>query len=216
MIVTAVERIPKRRGRVQVYVDGIAAFDLPRAIADKHELRSSRPIDDAEISLIVAAEARRSAMDAAVGLLARRPRSERELRRCLAMRRVAPELADETIERLRKLKLIDDAAFARSWTETRDRTSPRGKRMIVAELRGHGVEATLARDATAGVDEAEAAYRVASKRAARLSGLEYAAFASRVGGLLQRRGFGWEITRAAVAQCWRDYGAGDAPDEAIE
>lgn len=222
MIVTAVERMPKRRGRVQVYVDGVAAFEVPRATADKQDLRPARPIDAGEIAAIIAAEARRRAMDAAAGLLARRPRSERELRRRLAMRRVPAELADETIERLRSLKLIDDAAFARSWTETRDRTSPRGRRMIVAELRGHGVEATLARAATNDVDEADAAYRLASKRAARLAASDYAAFTSRLGGLLQRRGFGWEVTRATVARCWREYGdpsaAGerDAADDLIE
>lgn len=221
MIVTAVERMPKRPGRVQVYVDGVVAFDVPRATADKRELRPARPIDADAIATIVAAEARRQAMDAAVGLLARRPRSERELRRRLAMRRVAPELADETIERLRALKLIDDAAFARSWTETRDRSSPRGRHMIVAELRGHGVEASLARDVTAAVDESDGAYRLASKRAARLADADYATFASRVGGLLQRRGFGWEVTRTTVARCWREFGgaetaAEDAADGLIE
>ncbi len=216
MIVTAVERMPKRPGRAQVFIDGVAAFDVPRDTATKRELQPGRSIDRAEIDAIIAADVRRQAMDAAVGLLARRPRSERELRRRLAMRRVSPDLADETIERLRALKLIDDAAFAQSWTETRDRTSPRGQRLIVQELRGHGVETALARDAAGDVDEADAAYRLASPKAARMGDVAYPAFASRLGGLLQRRGFGWDVARSTVQRCWQEHGGEDAGENGIE
>ena len=34
---------------------------------------------------------------------------------------------------------LDDAAFARWWAEQRDRHAPRGRRMLEAELRQHGV-----------------------------------------------------------------------------
>lgn len=44
-----------------------------------------------------------------------------------------------TLERLGELGYLDDAAFARWWGEQRDRHSPRGRRMIEAELREKGV-----------------------------------------------------------------------------
>ena len=44
-----------------------------------------------------------------------------------------------TCERLAALGYLDDAAFARWWGEQRDRHAPRGRRMIEAELRQHGV-----------------------------------------------------------------------------
>jgi regulatory protein len=34
---------------------------------------------------------------------------------------------------------VDDIAFARWWAEQRDRHAPRGRRMVEAELRQHGV-----------------------------------------------------------------------------
>ena len=213
MYITAVERIPKRRGRLRVYVDGIAAFEVGKALATQRDLKPARPIEQAEVAAIIAADARAQALDAAVALLARRPRSERELRRRLALRRIEPSAADETIERLRRLGYIDDAAFARSWTETRDRTSPRGRRLIVQELRGHGVAIETARDAATEVDDPDAAYRLASARARRLATLEYDAFASRLGGLLQRRGFNWETVREVVNRCWREHHAGARPED---
>jgi regulatory protein len=206
VLVTAVVRKPRRAGRVDVYIDGEVAFDLPRDTARKIALRPGRSIDGAEVEAILAAEQKRQALEAAVALLARRPRSERELRRRLAQRKVPPPLIEQTMARLHELKLIDDAAFARFWTEARDRTSPRGRRLVTQELRTQGVEAELAVAATADMSDTDAAYRLASGRMRALKGLDYATFRNRLGTLLQRRGFGWDVARSTVERCWSESG----------
>ena len=201
MIITSIERKRGRRGRVEVYVDGVLRFDIARDAATKRTLRPGRSIADDEIAAIVAADARRTALDTAVAMLARRPRSEREIRRRLSQRKCEPALANETIELLRERRLIDDAEFARSWAESRDRSSPRGRRMIVAELRAHGVEQSIAAEAVTSVDEADAAYRVAAKRLRSLERVDDRTFRDKLGAHLQRRGFGWETVRATVHRC---------------
>lgn len=55
------------------------------------------------------------------------------------------------VERLTELGYLDDLAFARWWLEQRDRHAPRGRRMIEAELRQHGVP----RDVVAQLDDSE-------------------------------------------------------------
>ncbi len=216
MIVTAVERRRNRPNQVDVYVDGELAFSVDRAAAAQRALRPGRPIDQPEIDALVAAEARRAAMQTAVAALARRPRSERELRQRLTRRKCEPGVADETIERLRSMKLIDDAAFARSFAETRDRTSPRGRRLIAGELRSQGVHAELAVEAAASVSEADAAYRAALPRMRSLSRLEFAAFRDRLAGHLQRRGFGWDVIRSTVRRCWDEARGDAAPADALD
>lgn len=213
MLVTAVVRKPRRAGRVDVYVDGEVALELPRDVARSAGLRPGRVIEPAEIATIAAAEQRREALQAAIALLARRPRSERELRRRLLQRRVAARLIDETVDKLRGLKLIDDAAFARFWAETRDRTSPRGRRLVTQELRTQGIDADAAAAATAELSDADAAYRLASGRVRALSGSDYQTFRIRLGGQLQRRGFGWDVTQSTVERCWREFGGSSAEDD---
>lgn len=215
MIITGVERSPVHRARVDVHVDGARAFEVARATAAAHGLRPGRAIDAAEIEAIVAGERRRLALDAAVAMLARRPRSEREVRQRLARRRYEPALVDETIGKLHEAGLLDDAAYARSWAESRDRTSLRGRRLIARELRAHGVAAGVASAAVAGVSDENAAYRVAAGRLRALAGLDYATFRARLGGLLQRRGFGWEICKTTVERCWRESGGGDLEGKAM-
>jgi regulatory protein len=211
MIITAVEPAQNRRGRVEVYVDGVVAFDIARTTAMGRGLRPGGAIDAAQIDAIVAADRRRGALETAA-MLARRPRSEREVRRRLAQRRFDSTLIDETVTRLRDLKLLDDAEFARAWTESRDRSSPRGRRLIVQELRAAGVALPTAIEAASGVLEEKAAYRVGVKRARALASCDYRAFRDKLGAHLQRRGFGWETARATVDRCWREL-SGEAPAE---
>jgi regulatory protein len=210
MQITAVERHPQRRSRVLVYVDGIAAMEIARSAARTRDLRPGRATTREEIDAIIAAEQRREALATAAALLARRPRSERELRQRLARRKTPAPVIDETVARLYAARLLDDAAFAHAWAEARDRTSPRSARLVTAELRARGVRPEVASAAAvAGIDDDDAAYRLASRRAASMRDLGYETFRTRLAGLLRRRGFGWSVVQTTVERCWRE-AAGDA------
>lgn len=215
MIITAVGRSHRRgaRSRLDVYIDGVVAFDVSRETASALSIAPGRIVTEPEIAAIIGRDARRAAMNAAVAMLARRPHSEREVRRRLAQRKTSAGVIDETVARLRDARLLDDAEFARSWTESRDRTSPRGRRLLVRELRAAGVDADIATDAAATVSDGDAAYRFAQRRLRSLASLEYEAFRARLGGQLQRRGFGWETARTTVDRCWRELGGDAEADE---
>jgi regulatory protein len=215
MIVTAVERRHGRHKRVVVHVDGQIAFEIARDAAREQDLRPGRTIAQTQIDALVAADAKRRAFDVAGAMLARRPRSEREIRLRLRRSRFEPSLVDATVERLRAARLIDDAEFARAFTESRDRSSPRGRRLLAQELRTFGVDAPIARSVVEQVSEPDAAYRLASRRVRSLASLDYRAFRTRLAGHLQRRGFGWDVVRTTIDRCWRELGHG-APDDVEE
>ncbi|HYN65191.1 MAG TPA: regulatory protein RecX [Candidatus Limnocylindrales bacterium] len=79
------------------------------------------------------------AMEVAARFLATRPRTRWELQRRLRRAGVSEALINSTLDRLAALGFVDDAGFARWWAEQRDRHSPRGRRLVEAELRQHGV-----------------------------------------------------------------------------
>ena len=206
MIITAMERTPRRRGRVDVYVDGERRCELGRELASERGLRPGTVIDPQQLEALVQADARRQALQTAVAMLARRPRSEREVRRRLAQRRTPPDLVDETVAKLRAAKCLDDAAFARAWTEARESASPRGRRLVERELRALGVTAEIATAATEDLSDVDAAYAAAARRARTLRDVDYPTFCARLAPFLQRRGFGWDVIRDAVDRCWRELG----------
>jgi len=210
MIITAIERAYRRRGRVDVYIDGVRRCDVGRELARERGLRPGAAIDDAQLAALLDADARRQAMHAATAMLARRPRSEREVRRRLARMHSEPAIIEATVDKLRTARLLDDDAFARGWAEARESASPRGRRLVERELRALGVSAELAAGATSEISDADAAYQAASRRARTMRALDHATFRARLGGYLQRRGFGWDVVRDAVERCWAEMGG--APD----
>lgn len=80
-----------------------------------------------------------TALDVAARYLGTRPRTRWELRRRLQRAGADESLIAGTLDRLQALGLADDVAFARWWAEQRDRHSPRGRRLVEAELRQRGV-----------------------------------------------------------------------------
>lgn len=204
MQITALVQNPRRKSRLDVYVDGVVACELTRATAKQHGLRVGAELPPGGLEEIVTDDRRRQALDAAVAMLARRPRSEREVRRRLRQRKLDTAVIDHTVERLRAARLLDDVEYARSFAESRDRTSPRGRRLVVQELRANGVDAAVATEAVSELSDVDAAYRLASSRMRSLARLDRQAFFSRMAGMLQRRGFGWEVTRRTVERCWAE------------
>lgn len=204
MVITAIERNRRRRSRVDIYVNGIVACDISRVTAKKHELRIGSELSEAALAALIAEDRRREATETAVAMLARRPHSEREVRRRLGRRKLETSIIDETVDRLKEAHLLDDAEFARSFAESRARVSPRSQRMLIQELRAAGVAGETAANAVTDVSDEENAYRVALGRLRSLARLDERAFQQRLSGALQRRGFSWEITRRTVARCWSE------------
>jgi regulatory protein len=208
MIITAIER-QKRRQRVNVYGEGGRfAFAVALHLAQEASLHTDMELSQTQVDALQEADARHSAYDAGLRLLSYRPRSEKEMRRRLGRRGIALRLIDQTVRRLKERGYLDDEAFARFWTETREATSPRGRRLILQELRTQGVNADTAAAATASVSDEEAAYRAASRRLHAFRGLDYEAFRRRLGGFLVRRGFSYEVARRTMDRCWQETGGG--------
>jgi regulatory protein len=106
--------------------------DRVGAARERRELRAA--VDDPEVVL-----------DAAAALLAIRPRTVAELGRRLRGAGYRDALVGSVLVRLQELGYLDDAAFARAWVESRDRSRPRGERALRAELSRKGVPDALVR-----------------------------------------------------------------------
>jgi len=133
--------------------------------ADRRERRAA--VDDPAVVL-----------EAAARFLEVRARSVAEVRRRLTTNGYRPELVDGAIARMTELGMLDDAAFAQAWVESRDRSRPRGERAIRVELSQKGLERavidevlTKRRDGSLGSDDPDRvvdpdAPRVSADRAA--------------------------------------------------
>jgi regulatory protein len=202
--VTAVERKPRSK-LLDVSLGDSSDLRVTPEIALRFALRPGIELSAARLEELRAEQARADAMSAAVRLVSRRARSEKELRERLRQRGVDPSLVDATVGRLKELGLLDDRAFAASWVQGREHSAPRSRRLLVSELRGKGVSGDAAHEAAGVVNEPEAAYRAASKRARGLAGKPFDEFQRKLGDLLLRRGFDYEIAKETVKRLWEEY-----------
>ena len=211
--ISAIEQQERRGGqRCNIFVDGRYAFSLSTEVA--LELRVGEPISDARHAELVMKDQQAKAFDAALHFLGSRPRSEREIRDRLSRGEYDPLVITHVIERLRRMRLVDDAAFAAYWVEQRATHKPRGARLLKQELRQKGVSQDVVAEALPEDDDQDGAYRTAQRKAVSLRALDERTFKQRLGGFLQRRGYGYETVRPVVNRLWSEQG--DTSDDGYD
>jgi len=156
------------------------------------------PVDDDTPDADTIAVAR----EIALRQLTVRARSREELVRALARKGVPAHAAEQVLDRLCDVGLIDDEVFAREWLAAGDRRQ-RSRRALLIELAEKGVSRETAEAAAAELDadrDYQVALAYAERKAATLRRVEPAARYRRLAGALARRGF----PSAVVAQVTRE------------
>jgi regulatory protein len=146
----------------------------------------------------------KSCHERALGLLAVRPRTRRELERRLLAARFERREVEDVLVRLERVGLVDDRAFAEQFAEHQYGNRLAGRRAVTGGLMAMGVSPAIAASVVRdGEDEQERADRLASSKATRMSGVDPARAFTRLTGMLMRRGYGPEVARAAVRRALR-------------
>jgi len=195
--ITALEPQKHSSDRVNVYLDDVFAFGLALLLASS--LRVGMALTDDEIAALRLADEVERAREKALSYLSFRPRSEAELRNYLLESDFSAATVAEVLERFRGVGLVDDEAFARFWADNRARFRPRGKRMLVQELRQKDVASGVIETTLAEYDEVAAAQQVAEEQARRLAHLPPDQFRRRLWDRMLRRGFSPDIIQEILA-----------------
>jgi regulatory protein len=140
-------------------------------------------------------------------MLTAAPRTRAELAAALRRRGVPEETAAAVLGRFSEVKLIDDAAFAAAWVESRHHGRGLARRALAAELRQRGVPRDDIKAAVGGLDprqEIATARGLVERRLASTRGQPLAARIRRLTGLLARKGYSaaiaYRVVREALEQ----------------
>jgi regulatory protein len=152
---------------------------------------------------------RAAAREIALRRLSVRARSRKELAQDLKSREVSAEVADEVLNRFAEVGLIDDAAFAEEWVESRGRRS--GASRLRQELRLKGVTEEQIAEAIGGREDEDLtnARDLAVRKAASMNGLDAIVRQRRLTAFLGRRGFSNAVIRRVVGEVLKAEAAGD-------
>ncbi len=128
--------------------------------------------------------------------LAVQSRTRAELARALAAKQVPEAAAASVLDRMAEVGLIDDAAFAHDWVESRQQRRHLSRAALRLELQSKGVAAEEIDEALQPVDrdqEYAAALSLARRRYATMGHLTREVAYRRLAAVLQRRGFGGSL-----------------------
>jgi regulatory protein len=135
---------------------------------------------------------------------------------------IPAEAAETILVRFTDAGLIDDAAFARAWVESRHHSRGLSKRSLSAELRRHGVRSEEIREAIDALDpdqEVATAQHLVERKMASTRGRPPEARARMAAGMLARKGYppglAFRLIREAMEQEGTELGEMD-PDQYLD
>lgn len=200
--------------RFNIFVDGKFALGMSadELILKKIKVGSELQVED--LLNIKKTDEEVRFYNLAVGYIARRPRSEKELRDYLFRKKVEGAVTEKIVEKMRRLNFINDSDFATWWVNQRQESSrPKGERAIKFELYRKGVSKEIIEEAFSDnlpdgserVSELDLALKSGEKKKRSLQGLEKRKYYEKLGRFLAGKGFNWEITKEAIEILWEKW-----------
>ncbi|MFZ4108088.1 MAG: regulatory protein RecX [Candidatus Planktophila sp.] len=139
----------------------------------------------------------------ALNALVTRAKSKGELLAHLKKRGIELDIANAVIYRLQEAGLVNDAEFAKAWTQSRHTSKKLSKRIIAGELRSRGVDQNSIDEALDEIDDEDEyrmAFSLAMKKYSTMSRLDAEVQIRRIQSLLQRKGFNFGVIGRVIRE----------------
>ncbi len=188
---------PSDRRRLSV-VTTVRALDAP----DPEDPEDPPPPEDAEA---LGPEADPDAVGRKILLdqLTGQARSRTELATKLARKQVPHEVAERLLDRFEEVGLVDDAAFARDWVQSRQAGRGLARRALAVELRRKGVDQEVITEAVGTVDaddEVAVARDLVWRKLGSVERFDRQTKVRRLTGMLARRGYPSSVVFSVVRE----------------
>ena len=139
--------------------------------------------------------------------LAMAPRSRAELAQKLAQRGCAADVAATVLDRMTRVGLVDDEAYAQMLVRSQQAARGLAKGALARELRAKGIENHSADEALASIsdeDERDRARALVGKKLRAMHGLGVEVQIRRLAGILARKGYSASVTYTVIREAIAD------------
>ena len=196
--VTEVSVQKNDKSRVNVYVDGEYAFALEKLTAAAHGLKTGAEIDEKAVLALTEESECERAFKRAVGYIARRMRTEAEIKNYLSAKNFSETVIEKTETKLKEYGYLGDEEFVRSYVSVYgDR---RGKKRMKSDLERMGADEKTVERALGELGDQREAARTVAEKYLRTHTYDY----RKLSAHLAFKGFEWEDIAAVV----REFGKG--------
>lgn len=160
--ITDIKPQAKTPTRCNIYLDNVFFCGLELETVMKARLKIGLAVSEERLEEIQYEEERIKALDKALSYITRSKKTEKEVSDYLRKKGYTDKTINETIEKLKGYKFVDDELYATDYANSLSKS--KGKRLIALELRRKGVSDADMKDALDGIeDESKSALAVAEK-----------------------------------------------------
>ena len=184
-----------------LFLDGVYFDTVDVGCIPKFGLRVGLEIEAEVLQKLIEADEGMRAKCYALEMLSSRSYSKSQMIRQLGRAGFSSHAIDTTLEDLEQLGHIKDEEFAKKWVVRRQRSKPKGKKMLERELANQSIDKTTVDRVIAGIDDVEetnTALQLAQKQAKRYESLPLQVAKRRLHGFLLRRGFDYETIQSTI------------------
>ncbi|MGE9212868.1 recombination regulator RecX [Exiguobacterium aurantiacum] len=201
----------KNKDRLNVYVekDGREefAFAIDLDVFIKYELTKGMELEDDFVRDVLQAEEEQKAYKAAVNYLSYRMRAVSEVRDYLVKKEIDEAAIKRVIERLIEQRYLNDAEFAKAYTQTKFNTSPSGPIKIKRELTQLRIDADIIEEVIGAIsheDQLEKAGKFVNRKQMETNRRSATEVQQRIQQTLMQRGFTFDIISEAILTFWEN------------
>ncbi len=209
--ITQIQPQKKRDDRVNIFLDGGYAFAVSLEIRIVNKLQLDQELSDEKVQELIFQDQVERLTNQALKFLSFRPRSEKEIRDQLLRKLRFSDKGEEekknfeksldaVLEKLKRLKQVDDREFAKWWVDQRIRFKSVSPRVIKSELFAKGISKETIEEVLEGGQEPEEKVAAAAlqKKLKSWSKLDRDEFREKATTFLVRKGFSWETIKKVV------------------
>lgn len=199
--ISSIERQKKRDNRVNVFVDGNFFVGLTDNELLRFDLYKGKNLEQEELDQIKDKSVYGKIKDKAMRLISIRPRSTKELKDKLILKKYNLSLIDKVLHDLKKEKFLDDKTFTKQWIYHRTEFSGHGKRRIESELFKKGVISEIIEKEIPKIKESQELLRalgIAQKKQPLIRETDKYKKREKLAAFLSRKGYSWEIIKKVL------------------
>lgn len=204
--ITKITTQKKNTDRYNIFTDEGSgeqyAFSVDEAVLIKFGLKKGMDLDDFLYTEICYEDDIRKSYNLALRYLARRMRTELEVRQFLMEKDIDPPIIQEVILKLYDYRFLDDEQYACSFVRTQMNTTDKGAVLIKRELKDKGIRAALIEKAIAlysFADQLETAKKLCEKMSGRNTKNSERVLKQKLEQMLIRKGFDYDVISEAVS-----------------
>ncbi len=143
MKITDIKKQVKVASRYSIFIDGKFAFGLSETGLLDSGINIGQEVNSSQLDSLKKLSATDKLYSLVLNLIARRPRSQREINDYLARKTDDKAEITKLLNKLSNLKLIDDFDFAKRWVDNRRLLKSSSRRKLALELRQKGIDSNI-------------------------------------------------------------------------